>query len=142
MATSPGRWLGLAALLNPYSILAGLFAVTAFAMHGSNYLYLKTGGDLQERIKGWMWTTFFLFLAAYLVLSAWTLFALPGSTANFTRYRWLWSVPILNALAIANFPRALYRGKPFDAFLSAAAAIAASTLLFGAALFPNLVSSS
>jgi len=25
------------------------------------------------RIKGWMWRTFFLFLTAYLVLSAWTL---------------------------------------------------------------------
>jgi cytochrome d ubiquinol oxidase subunit II len=101
------RPLGLVDLLNPYSILTGLFAVTAFAMHGSTYLCLKTDGDLQERIKGWMWTTFFLFLAAYLVLSAWTLLALPGSTANLARHRWLWLVPILNVMAIANVPRAL-----------------------------------
>jgi cytochrome bd-type quinol oxidase subunit 2 len=137
------RPLGLADLFIPYSILAGLFAVTVFAIHGSIYLYLKTDGDLQERIKGWMWTTLVLFLAAYLVLSAWTLvFALPGSTANFARHRWLWWVPMLNALAIANVPRALYRGKPFDAFFSSSAAIAAFTFLFGVALFPNLISSS
>src|SRR6266566_1382630 len=36
------RPLGLADLLNPYSVLTGLFAVSAFAMHGSIYLHLKT----------------------------------------------------------------------------------------------------
>src|SRR5207248_11762374 len=84
----------------------------------------------------------FLFLAAYLVLTSWSLTALPGSTANFARHPWLWVVPILNVLAIANVPRAIYHGRPFDAFLSSAAAIAAFTFLFGAALFPNLVTSS
>ena len=51
-------------------------------------------------------------------------------------------VPILNVLAIANVPRAIYQGRPFDAFVSSAAAIAAFTFLFGAALFPNLIVSS
>src|SRR5438874_1375565 len=136
------RPLGLADLLNPYSVLTGLFAVSAFAMHGSIYLYLKTEGELQVRIKGWMWRTFCLFLAAYLVLTAWTLIALPDSTATFARYPWLWMVPILNVLAIANVPRAIHHGRPFDAFLSSAAAIAAFTFLFGVALFPNLIVSS
>jgi cytochrome d ubiquinol oxidase subunit II len=134
--------LGLADLLNPYAVMTGLFAVSAFAMHGSIYLYLKTEGELQERLKSWMWKTFFIFLAAYLVLSAWTLIAIPASTANFAQHPLLWVVPILNALAIANVPRAIYQGRPFDAFLSSAAAIAAFTFLFGAALFPNLIASS
>jgi cytochrome d ubiquinol oxidase subunit II len=136
------RALDLADLLNPYSVLTGLFAVSAFAMHGSIYLYLKTEGELQMRIKAWKWQTFFLFLAAYLVLSAWTLIALPDATANFARHSWLAVVPILNALAIANVPRAIYQGRPFDAFLSSSAAIAAFTFLFGAALFPHLIVSS
>jgi cytochrome bd ubiquinol oxidase subunit II len=136
------RPLSLSDLLHPYSALTGLFAVSAFAMHGSIYLYLKTEGQLQARIKGWMWRTFFLFLAAYLVLTAWTLMALPGSAANLARHSWLWVVPVLNVLAIANVPRAIYQGKPFDAFISSAAAIAAFTFLFGAALFPNLITSS
>ena len=76
------------------------------------------------------------------MLTAWTLTALPGSTANFSRHPWLCVVPILNVLAIANVPRAIYHGRPFDAFLSSAAAIAAFTFLFGAALFPNLITSS
>jgi cytochrome d ubiquinol oxidase subunit II len=97
---------------------------------------------LQVRIKGWMWRTFFLFLAAYLVLSAWTLIAFPDSTANFARHPWLWVVPFLNVLAISNVPRAIYQGRPFDAFFSSSAAIAAFTFLFGTALFPNLIVSS
>src|SRR5262245_23125047 len=136
------RPLDLADLLNPYSILTGLFAISAFAMHGSIYLYLKTEGRLQARAKGWMWRTFFLFLAAYVVLSASTLIALPDSAATFSRRPWLWVVPLLNVLAIANVPRAIYHGRPFDAFLSSSAAIAAFTFLFGAALFPNLITSS
>ena len=35
-----------------------------------------------------------------------------------------------------------YQGRPLGAFLSSAAAIAAFTCLFGAALFPNLITSS
>src|SRR5437764_2928738 len=42
------RPLGLSDLLNPYSALTGLFAVSAFAMHGAIYLYLKPRG----RCKG------------------------------------------------------------------------------------------
>lgn len=136
------RPLGLTDLLNPYSVLTGLFAVSAFAMHGSIYLYLKTEGELQVRVHRWMWVTFFVFLAAYLTLSACTLAAFPDATANYAQHPWLWVVPALNVLAIANVPRAIYRGRPLDAFLSSAAAIAAFTFLFGAALFPNLITSS
>jgi cytochrome d ubiquinol oxidase subunit II len=108
----------------------------------SIYLYLKPEGPLKSRIKGWMWRTFFLFLAADLVLSPSALIALPDSTARFARHPWLWVVPVLNVLAIANFPRAIYHGRPFDAFFSSSAAIAAFTFLFGAALFPTLITSS
>ena len=45
-------------LLHPYALLVGLFAVATFAMHGSIYLYLKTEGELQQRIRAWMWRTF------------------------------------------------------------------------------------
>src|SRR5438552_18046621 len=65
------RPLGLADLLNPYSILTGLFAISAFAMHGSLYLYLKHEDRLQGRVQGWMWRTCLLLLVAYLPVSAW-----------------------------------------------------------------------
>jgi cytochrome d ubiquinol oxidase subunit II len=133
------RALRLTNLLNPYSVITGLFAVYTFAMHGSIYLYLKTEGELRERIHGWMWTTFIFFLAHYVLLSICTLAYVDRSTAKYEEYPWLWVMPVLNLLAIANIPRAIWLGKPFYAFLSSSATIAAFTFLFGATLFPNLI---
>ncbi|MFH1680023.1 MAG: cytochrome d ubiquinol oxidase subunit II [Candidatus Eisenbacteria bacterium] len=129
-------------LLRPYPLLVGLFAVSLFAMHGSIYLYLKTEGDLQKRIRSWMWHAFGAFLVLYLLTTIFTLAAHPGVIASFRSIPWAWAVVVLNVLAIANIPRALYVGRPGYAFLSSAATIAALVFLFGVGLFPNLVVSS
>lgn len=129
-------------LLGPFPLLVGAFAVATFAMHGSIYLYLKTEGDLQKRIHGWMWRTFGVFLALYLSVTMAALVMLPGAITNFREIPWAWVVVVLNVLAIANIPRAIYLGKPGYAFISSGATIAALTFLFGFALFPNLIVSS
>lgn len=129
-------------LLSPFTVLTGLLAIAVFAMHGSIYLYLKTEGELQESLKPVMWRTFFAFLVLYVAVSIWTLFAIPSATANFHDFGWAWIVVGLNVLAVANIPRAIYLERPFYAFLSSCATIAALCFLFGAALFPNMVVSS
>jgi cytochrome d ubiquinol oxidase subunit II len=128
-------------LLHPYALLVGLFAVATFAMHGSIYLYLKTEGELQKRIHGWMWRTFGFFLVFYIFTTIYTLVDLPLATHNFREHPWVWIVVVLNVLAIANIPRAIYLGRPGYAFLSSCATIAALTFLFGVALFPHLIHS-
>ena len=133
------RSVTLADLLRPYPVLVGLFAVATFAMHGSIYLYLKTEGELQQRIHGWMWRTFGLFLVLYVLVTIFTLAAIPRSTAKYEQYPWVWIVVVLNVLAIANIPRAIYQGRPFDAFISSSCTIAAFTFLFGLTLAPNLL---
>ncbi len=129
-------------LLRPYSLLVGLFVVAAFAMHGSIFLYLKTEGELQRRVHGWMWRTFGLFLVLYLLTTIVTLVTIPGATRNFREYPILWVVVVLNVLAVANIPRAIWLGRPAYAFASSCATIAAFVFLFGVALFPNLLTSS
>ena len=129
----------LLAMLHPYPVCVGVFAVSAFAMHGAMYLSLKTEGEFQSRVHRWMWTTFWFFLAMYAVVTVYTLTTLPRAIANFRTYPWAWIIVILNALAIANIPRSIHLGRPLRAFLSSSAAIAAFTFLFGLALFPNLI---
>ncbi len=129
-------------LVRPYSILVGALAVGTFLMHGSIFLYLKTEGDLQRRIQGWMWKTFGIFLVLYLFATIATLVALPHAIVNFKHAPWIWIIVVLNVLAVANIPRAIYQGRPLYAFLSSSATIAALVFLFGAALFPNLIVSS
>jgi cytochrome d ubiquinol oxidase subunit II len=133
---------GTLRLLTPYPILVGVMVVATFAMHGSIYLYLKTEGELQERIHGWMWRTFGFFLVTYLLTTIFTLVLVPHATDNFREIPLAWVVVILNVLAVANVPRAIFRGQPFAAFLSSAAAIAALSFLFGMAIFPNMLVSS
>lgn len=129
-------------LLNPYSLLVGLFTASMFAMHGAIYVYLKTESDLQNRAHGWMWRAFFVFLALYVATTIATLVSVPRATQNFRDFPWAWIIVVLNVLAIANIPRAIYRRRPFYAFVSSSCTIAAMVFLFSSALFPNMVASS
>ena len=129
-------------LLGPYPLLVGVFVVAMFAMHGSIYLYLKTTGELQQRIHGWIWQTFGFFLVMYLFTTIYTLVQIPNATRNFQNHPWAWVVVFLNVLAIANIPRAVYLDRPGYAFVSSCCSIAAFVFLFGVALYPDLVVSS
>lgn len=124
-----------------YSLLVGLMTVAMFVMHGAIFLYLKTEGELQQRIHGWMWRGFGFFLIMYVLVTIVTLVQIPRATRNFEQYPWAWIVVVLNVLAIANIPRAIAQHRPAYAFISSSATIAALVCLFGVALFPNLVTS-
>ena len=129
-------------LLGPYPLVVGLFAISVFAMHGAIYLYLKTEGDLQARIHGWMWRAFWAFLVMYVVTTIYSIAAIPNATRNFGDHPWVWGVVGLNVLAIANIPRAIRHKRPFYAFVSSSCSIAAFVFLFGVALYPDLMVSS
>lgn len=89
-----------------------------------------------------MWQTFGFFMILYILATIFTLVSRPFVIRNFGHYPWLWVVVVLNVLAIANIPRAMFQDKPLYAFLSSCFTIAALTFLFGVALFPNLIVSS
>jgi len=129
-------------LVRPYPMLIGLLAVSLFAMHGAIYLYLKTEGDLQKRIHERIWRSFGTFMALYMLATIFTLARVPSALHNFERLPWAWVVVVASVLAIANVPRALYLGRPMQAFVSSCATIVTLNMLFGVALFPNLIASS
>ena len=85
---------------------------------------------------------FGFFLVLYMLTTITTLAGLPQATSNFRLHPWCWIVVVLNILAIANIPRAIFLGRPGYAFASSCATIAAQTFLFGVALFPELIHSS
>jgi len=134
-----GTFLGL---LNPYALLVGLMGVAAFAMHGAIYLYLKTEGEFQQRLRPVMWWLFFVFATLYLAVSTWTLVAVPRATQTLNDFPILWAVPVLNALAIANIPRAIHKRAEAYAFVSSSCTIAAFVFLFITALYPFIVPAS
>ena len=125
--------------LHPYALAVGVLAVTAFLMHGSIYLYMKTEGDLQARMHRLMWRTFAAFAGMFAVVTALTLVLVPRATESFAAFPWVWVVPLLNVLAVANIPRAISKGRPFYAFFSSASVLAAFVFLLGVTLYPNMV---
>jgi cytochrome d ubiquinol oxidase subunit II len=128
--------------LNPYAVLIGLMTVALFAMHGGLFLYLKTEGDFQARLRDWMWRSWGLFLVLFMLATIYTVAMVPRATVNFERYPWLAGFVVLAVLAVANIPRCLYWDRPGHAFASSVVTIGSLTVLFGAALFPNLVTAS
>jgi len=128
--------------LHPYPILTGILSVATCAMHGSIFLYLKTEGALQKKIYNWIWHTYGTFVVLYIFTTIFTLTQIPTATANLTRYPWLWSVVLFNVLAIGNIPRTIFMKKPGQAFASSMATLTALAMLFGIAIFPNLIVSS
>ena len=133
---------GVLQQLSPYPLSVGALTVSLFAMHGAIFLYLKTEGDLQRRIARWIWRAFAIFVVIYVLVSVYTLVKVPRAVSNFSDHPWMWIVPILNVLAIANIPRAMHLKRPGYAFVSSCATIAALAFLFAVAIFPNLMPSS
>ncbi|MHC4128173.1 MAG: cytochrome d ubiquinol oxidase subunit II [Planctomycetota bacterium] len=128
--------------LTLFPLLVGALTLMLFTMHGAIYLYLKTEGDLQQQAERWIWRAFGLFLIVYVLTTMYTLVQIPRAIENLRAYPWMWSVPVLNVLAIANIPRAMFLRRPGYAFISSCATIAALGFLFAAAIYPNLLPSS
>jgi len=125
-----------------FPVLVGLLTAALFTLHGAIYLTLKTEGELQERVKRWIWHSFGTFLVLYILTTIFALATVPQALENFRHFPWAWAIVVLSVLAIGNIPRAIFNGQGGQAFLSSALVILCLVSLLGIALFPNLVTSS
>jgi cytochrome d ubiquinol oxidase subunit II len=130
---------GFLAMLHPYSLWLGVTTVALFMMHGAIYAVMKTEGTLQDKLRGWVNNCIILFIICYAITTMATLLYLPHMAARLRAQPLLFSVAILNMLAIANIPREIHRRREFRAFLSSCAAMIALMALFGLEMYPNLV---
>lgn len=126
-------------LINPYSILVGITTVALFMMHGSIFAVLKTEGELQAKVRGWVNNTIIFFVICYVTTTMATLVYYPHMTEHFKDAPYLFGIALLNMLAIANIPREIFHGREFRAFLSSCASIFALLALFAMGLYPNIV---
>ena len=126
-------------LINPYTVLVGLTTVALFMMHGAIYGVMKTEGELQTRLRGWVNNSIIFFVLCYVTATMATLIYYPHMVENFRAAPVLFLVALLNMLAIANIPREISRGKELKAFFSSASSIAALLLIFAIGIFPNIV---
>jgi cytochrome d ubiquinol oxidase subunit II len=135
-----GEYLGgFLALLNPYALLTGLTTVALFAMHGAIYLVLKTEGEVQAKVRGWVNNAIIAFVICYATTTMATLLYLPHMSEAFKAHPWTFALPVATMLSIANVPREIVHRREWRAFLSSCAAVFGLMALVGAGMYPNLV---
>ena len=130
---------GLMDQVGPYPLLVGAMTLALFAMHGGLYLYLKTEGEFQARLRDWMWHSWGVFLVLFMFTTVSTVAFVPRATQNFESMPWVAIFGLAAIVAAANVPRCLYRSRPGQAFVSSCVIIVSLVALFGAALFPNMI---
>ncbi len=126
-------------LLGPYPLLLGVTTVALFIMHRTIYALMKTEGDLHDRLRGWINNCIIFFIICYAVTTMATLLYVPQMAARVRANPWLFSIALVNMLAIANIPREIHRGHDWRAFVSSCVAMIALMGLFGLEMYPNLV---
>ncbi len=126
-------------MLHPYAILVGLTTVALFMMHGSIYVVLKTEGELHDKARIWIRNGIIFFIICYAITTLFTLLYIPHMTDTIRANPWLFLVPVINILAIANIPREVHHGRDFRAFLSSCVAMLALLALFGIGMYPYMI---
>jgi len=126
-------------LLGPYPLMLGVTTIALFMMHGAIYALMKTEGALHDKLRGWITNCIIFFIICYATTTMATLLYVPHMAARVRANPWLFSIAIVNMLAIANIPREIHRGRDWHAFLSSCIAMIALMGLFGLEMYPNLV---
>lgn len=132
---------GFLPLFTPYTVILAVTALALFMMHGSIYLVMKTEGHTHDHMRQWVRRTMVFFIMMYAIANSATLIYMPHLVERFQEHRWLFIVPVLVMFAIANIPREIAKGHDGHAFISSAATIAGSLILYAISTFPVIVRS-
>ncbi|WP_321493006.1 cytochrome d ubiquinol oxidase subunit II [uncultured Desulfobacter sp.] len=128
-------------LLNPYGLLGGLLFVLLFILHGSNWMAIKSTGELQERFAQISAKTWMVLVPVAVVFLIASYFA-TNLYDNYIKTPALFS--IIAVAVIALFLARYFTAKQawFKAWFASALTIAGCTFFGIAGLFPTLFPSS
>ena len=128
-------------ILDWYTVIGGVLAVIALAMHGALYLAQKTEGALEERAfqyAGKLWPA--VLLATAISLPA-TVLARPNSLANYRTHPLDFLAPILVLLSLGVIRSAIRARKALRGFLGSCVYLASMLAGAAAGLYPALLPS-
>lgn len=128
--------------LNPFALLVGTTTLALFMMHGGIYLLMKTEGRLFAKIGKLTKRSLIVFILLFSLTSLATLIYFPHLSDRFKDTPWLFIVPILGVLSIANIPRLLGKAKYFPAFIFSGFAMAFFLMVVAIELYPSILISS
>jgi cytochrome d ubiquinol oxidase subunit II len=107
--------------LSPFSLLTGVAVVAGYALLGATWLVMKTDGEVATRAREHAKLLLPVVLAALLVVSLWTPFAIPRIYErwfSFPNFLILSPVPLLTAYAAWSCWSGLAEGREVKPFIS------------------------
>jgi cytochrome d ubiquinol oxidase subunit II len=127
-------------ILDWYTILVGLAAVAALALHGALWVALKTEAEVEQRALRLVRPLWGLVIVLTVAITAATLSLQPQVSGNLRRYPWGFIFPLLAVLGLAFIMIYLRRSR-IRAFLASCAYLAGmlSSAAFG--LYPYVLPS-
>ncbi len=155
------------ALLNPFSLAAGLVSLSMLIMHGAVFLQIKTVGDINQRCKTVVLVFASITLIIFAIAGIWVanidgyhistevlpsapsnplakiVYKEPGLwLANYAHFPVLWLVPGLAFIAGAATILLSKIERPGLAFITSSLTLTSVILTAGVSLFPFLIPSS
>src|SRR6266496_3725736 len=129
-------------ILDWYTVIGGVVALVALALHGALYLAVKTEGDLQQRSRraaGLLWIALLVLTVVSLPAS---IVARPDALANYREYPIAFIVPI--AVLLTLFGIIYFSRREDDRKSFTCSCLYLTFMLVGAAvaLYPRLLPSS
>lgn len=130
---------GFFEFLNLYSILVGLTSLTLFMSHGAIYLLLKTEGKLYKQLLELQKYAMIFFIVTFSITTLYTLLYIPHLSDDFRSNQFLFLLPVLAFLSIANLPRLASQRKFLQAFIFSSLTISFLLILSAIELYPNIL---
>lgn len=126
-------------ILDWYTVVCGVTAFVALALHGANYLALKTTGELNVRARRIALQLWPLLLALTLASLLATIAVRPTLLDNYRAHLGALLIPLAVVASLAAIPYFIRGRRELPAFLSSAAFLASMLAGAAEALYPNLL---
>ncbi len=137
----PGGFSGsFLSLLNPYALLSGVLFLALFAYHGSAWLSLKTGGDLNRRAADAADVSLTFLVLSGAIFIVYTVFG-THMFDNYVNHPGWWTVPVLLIASLAASRYFLMKRYSAAAFLASGFAVVMTVFFAVVGLYPNLLPS-
>ncbi|MEN0003626.1 MAG: cytochrome d ubiquinol oxidase subunit II [Bacteroidota bacterium] len=131
-----GNWLSF---FNVYALLTGLTVLALMTLHGGIYLCLKTEGKLFDKVERLVKSAIIAFVILFSILSLYSLVYFPHLSDRFKDVPYLFVVPLLGILSIANVPRLVSKQKFLSAFIFSSLTFSFLLLTVAIELYPQLL---
>lgn len=126
-------------ILDWFTVLSGVVALVALAIHGANYLAVKTEGEMHARARKVVSFGWFVLVAVTLLSLIAVINVREGILDNYKHYPLGWLIPIAVIASLGAIRYFNMKGNDKAAFIGSSAYLA--SMLGGAAfsVFPNVL---